>query len=638
MKKIVSLFILVCMFITTIPIGNVHAVDFCTTYSGSNISSQDYTRAASPIKSYLTVCDDGTFMKFQAYSQDEYIAEYYDASYHLLRAETIDAELPIFGALYTSSDYYFIITGQENSKESEKTEVFRITKYDKNWARIASAGLYGGNTTMPFRSGCVRVDEYENYLFIRTSHTMYTSADGLNHQANVTIQLDTETMQITDSVTNISNINYGYVSHSFNQFIKIDDGKIIAVDHGDAYPRSIVLVKYNTNILTGKFSGRVCSSTNLLEIPGTIGDNSTGVSVGGFEISDTSYLIAGNMVDLKNFTSYNDTRNIFVAAMSKSTDTVTVKQLTNYKDGKTSTPHLVKIDGDNFILLWTRKSDTESKIYYTKINGKGKQDGTIYEMEGNLSDCVPLAVDEKLVWYTWEDDSTSFYEINTSSLSDNNCIVVNNGHDFEYSKIKNHIASFVCTKCGEKRQMDTPTSFNTWWKADETAYYYQSRYPDSFKVGESINYWIDPEIQITLSHQNTEFLLSFSDSTAVAVSEQFTNRGTIEFLKSGTYTLTIQHKYDSSLQQKYTFNVNPKDPDKVSLDKKSLTLEIGEKYKLKPSLTPKDASSTYTWKSSNKKVATVAKNGWVKAVGTGTAKIAVTTENGKKAVCNVTVK
>ncbi|MBQ9361437.1 MAG: Ig-like domain-containing protein, partial [Lachnospiraceae bacterium] len=45
-----------------------------------------------------------------------------------------------------------------------------------------------------------------------------------------------------------------------------------------------------------------------------------------------------------------------------------------------------------------------------------------------------------------------------------------------------------------------------------------------------------------------------------------------------------------------------------------------------------------TWKSSNKKVATVDKNGKVKGIKKGTATVTVTTKDGKKkAVCKVTV-
>ena len=61
------------------------------------------------------------------------------------------------------------------------------------------------------------------------------------------IEVDTASMKVTDSYTDISNISQGYVSHSFNQFIDLDGNQIVAVDHGDAYPRSVVLTKYDTD-------------------------------------------------------------------------------------------------------------------------------------------------------------------------------------------------------------------------------------------------------------------------------------------------------------------------------------------------------------------------------------------------------
>lgn len=641
MKRITALFVMVCMFLISMPAIDVQAENtLCMTYSGNNVNAQNYSISASPIKSYLTICDDGTFMKFQYVAEDmDYSVEYYNTSYHLLNRKTIHTELPIFGAFYATEDYYFLITGQENPKEKKKVEVVRITKYDKDWNKIESVGLYDANTTVPFRSGCVRIDDYENYLLIRTSHLMYASSDGRNHQANMTIQVDTDTMKITESVDGIRNVMDGYVSHSFNQFIKIEDGKIVALDHGDGYPRAVVLIKYDTPISTGSFLS-ICDSTNLLEIPGTLGGNTTGVSVGGFEISDTSYLAAGNKVDLEHLEEKpGGVRNIFIASMTKSEDTVAVNQLTNYESGFTSTPHLVKVDNDNFILLWRRQEIRQptKTIYYTKIDGSGNQVGKIYEMEGSLSDCVPLIANEKLIWYTWEDDTISFYEINTKDLSDNNQVIVKNGHIFECSRIKKHIASLVCTRCGEKRQVDTPTAFNVSW---EIANEYRSTYPDFIEVDKNIGCWINAKIEGTLEYQDSEFIFSCSDNTAMKIipPDYYGPTNYISFVKPGTYTLTIQHKYDTSLSQKYTFNITPKGPDEVSLNKKNLTLGIGEKYKLKPSLTPKDATSTYTWKSSNKKIVTVTKNGWVKAVGIGTAKVTVTTKNGKKAVCKVTVK
>lgn len=71
----------------------------------------------------------------------------------------------------------------------------------------------------------------------------------------------------------------------------------------------------------------------------------------------------------------------------------------------------------------------------------------------------------------------------------------------------------------------------------------------------------------------------------------------------------------------------------AKISKKKLTVSKGTCYKLKV----KGISGKVTWKSSNKRVATVNKNGKVTAKKTGTAKITAKIRS-KKFVCKVTVK
>ena len=71
---------------------------------------------------------------------------------------------------------------------------------------------------------------------------------------------------------------------------------------------------------------------------------------------------------------------------------------------------------------------------------------------------------------------------------------------------------------------------------------------------------------------------------------------------------------------------------------KSKTLKKGSTVTLKAKLPKGTASYKMTWSSNNKKVATVTKNGQVKALKKGKAKITVKTFNGKKATCIIKVK
>ena len=79
------------------------------------------------------------------------------------------------------------------------------------------------------------------------------------------------------------------------------------------------------------------------------------------------------------------------------------------------------------------------------------------------------------------------------------------------------------------------------------------------------------------------------------------------------------------------------DPTSVSLNKTSLTLDVGKTYTLIKTVSPSNAVTSYTWSSSNTSVATVDKNGKVTAKASGTATITVKTSNGKTANCKVTV-
>lgn len=75
----------------------------------------------------------------------------------------------------------------------------------------------------------------------------------------------------------------------------------------------------------------------------------------------------------------------------------------------------------------------------------------------------------------------------------------------------------------------------------------------------------------------------------------------------------------------------------VSLDKSSIILGIGEKYKLISKITPSNSNTSLTWSSSNPSVATV-KSGTITAKSKGVTTIKVTTSNGKTKSCKVTVK
>ena len=550
----------------------------CTTYTGDNIEDQnyEYSQWAKPIRSYLTY-ENGTYMRVQAGADaNGYVVEYFDSSFTTTGRKIVPQELPLFGGFYEMNGNYYILSGQTNKNESDSVEVYRITKYTKDWNRVASCGLYGENTTVPFDAGSARMAAYGNYLMIRTSHEMY-AIDGVNHQANVTIQVDTSTMKITDSFTKVMNINYGYVSHSFNQFIQMENGKIVAVDHGDANPRSIVLVRYPSVVTSSGFTRGIsysstCKATDIVAFEGTKGANYTGATVGGFEISDTAYLTAGS-VDIDSTAKYSAGQDIFVGVVSKSTDAVKVNKITNYTAGQgtTDTPQFVKVGTNSYMLLWHRGSS----VYYTKIDGNGNQVGAIYSLAGDLSDCVPVLAGDKLVWYTWKNEILQFYQININDLSDYTVKNVVLGHSYQVSATNASDASVVltCSKCGQSHTEYVVKSFAVYWYGPADNGYYYTNYESRYDTGTKLKFLLRNQTYSSESdstNQNSEMVWESSDTSIATVSNLTDESGTVNMLKPGIVKISIYPKYNPSCKETATFRIGKE--GEVSLDDCQISL------------------------------------------------------------------
>jgi hypothetical protein len=223
---------------------------------------------------------------------------YFDDQYDCTDTLDVKLELPKFGAFHAGTDEnYYVLTGQDNPDELDTMEVFRITKYDKNWQMLGYSGLLGANTVEPMRSSATRMTDDGDFLFVRSSHKMYKSEkDGKNHQASVTIQVDKKTMEIVDAQTRVINEGYGYTSHSFDAYVRVKDDHLVVASLGDAYPRGIYLGRCKKKTSEKKVDCAFNHCT-VQEIPGKIGQNATGVSMGGLEFSDSTYILVYNCLD-----------------------------------------------------------------------------------------------------------------------------------------------------------------------------------------------------------------------------------------------------------------------------------------------------------------------------------------------------
>ena len=529
------------------------AVAQCVAYSGSNVNDQDYVQWSDTVKSYLTVCDNGNYMRVQSGAiEGKLLVEYYSSDFEPLSTKLIDNELPIFGAFYDSGNNYYVLSGQENPKQNDSLEVFRITKYDKNWNKIKSCGLYGANTTVPFDAGSARMTHSGDHLLVRTCHEMYKSSDGNNHQSNVTIEVDMPSMTITDSYTGVMNVDYGYVSHSFNQFIKTDGNHIVALDHGDAHPRSAVLVKYNSDFTTGKFFPSYFDKVSNIDVVTypeyTAGHyNYTGAAIGGFDVSSSSYIVAQSTVDL-DYINTSKTRNVYVSAVSKDLSTNKLNKITSYAEGtdSASAPQLVKINNNSFLLLWSR----DKKVSCVKLNADGAVNGSIHTFEGSLSDCQPVIKNGRAVWYVYDKNNVTFNSLNLSNLDDIKTVDVKTGHDYEtkYASKTDGTVTQTCKSCGYVNKFTVPTSTTAYWRTDLSNTSFSSVLSKTqFSVGDSIDFWL---------YDDTDYTVEFSDRSMVSVNklENYANDiRRITFKNGGSLTVKIYPTYNPSVAKTYKF-------------------------------------------------------------------------------------
>ena len=409
-KKTATLALALALCAGTLPAAAFAAED--RPVESSNRNREDYTVWSQPVTSYLY--DNGSGVTRVEYTGGQVVVEDYDSSFSYLSGRSIAPELPIWGGFYAGSDYNFLIFGQNNPSESDSVEVIRVVKYDKNWNRLGTASLRGANTTVPFDAGSLRCDEYGGYLYIRTSHEMYKYS-GVNHQANLTMAVRQRDMAVTDSYCDIWNSDYGYVSHSFNQFLIVDEeGRIVTLDHGDSSPRSVVFMRYYADASTGKFSGstygRWCSVGDLQTFAGD-GSNATGASVGGLAETGSAYVFAYNYnPDGKSVDGRYPVLHYMDIATGRSW------QVKINLPGCT-TPMLAPTGLDGGYMLWNGKSGytVGETLYYVPYGADGKP-GDYETASAPLSDCQPIAWKDGVLWYVTDNSTPTFYTLDGSGV------------------------------------------------------------------------------------------------------------------------------------------------------------------------------------------------------------------------------
>jgi len=411
-----------------------------------NASDNHYITWSSVTNSYLVQNSDGTLTRLENTSSGIVVENYSADGKKLISQRTISKELNLFGGFYSGKDYNYLVFGQNNTAESDSKEVVRVVKYTKSWSKVNSCSISGVNTTKPFSAGSLRMEEAGGKLYVYTCHEMYADSDGIHHQANMLFTIDESSMTLTDSMYDVSNLTDGYVSHSFNQFIKADEGGkyIYRVDHSESsnYMMNGSYLSVNGITLT-KYKADGKSTAVSVSIPVKFDinkSNYTGSSIGGFELGSGNCLIAY----AKDVSSSCKTRNVYISVTDELFNGTQNIALTNY--GTSSkvtcrTPQLIKINDNLFLVMWEEYNSSTGKTT-TKtmtVDSNGKTISKAVSHSFGLSDCQPVVCSDGMVkWYVTNNSKPTLYKLSPYALDDYH----------EHSYTKTVLSNATCTTAG----------------------------------------------------------------------------------------------------------------------------------------------------------------------------------------------
>lgn len=479
----------------TVPVQPICAADgetepvACVSDSGFNVYCHNYMKWASVTCSNLVPLEDGGWMRVQTFWERNYPVhiEYYDAAFHRTDSFYVPRLLPDFGTFYHASDgFYYLITGDNRTTPAGESPKFDIAKYSTDWKLLAHVQTVGDDVIQAFEGGTVRCADDGKRMVIHTARTMQST-----HQSNYSMELDMENMQLT-----YDSGGRAYTSHSFNQFVLLDQDDIVMLNQGDSYPRSVVLNRLSDSNRNAKLDMIYYGDMKDADPNDMILLNYTGVAVGGFVQSSTHYIVAYNTINQDRWYEIamkrdpytaETARNIKIAAVPKDdlqANSILNVDVTDYPDDGVSAynPYLVPVGGDRFLLMWAQGE----MLHYVFVDGTGALSGEEYEMEGQISDCEPVVSGGKLYWYTWEESDIRFYSIDLEHPEQTEIVQRSSGHEFEQTEPDAEgIVYDVCTKCGLRLPHNDPRGY----------------FVDIYKVGSSTDRW-----EQTRFHPETEYL------------------------------------------------------------------------------------------------------------------------------------
>ena len=405
----------------------IESYDFNNDTSVETISEYDIDgRWASPIENYLYE-ENGELVRVESKrDKNKVIVNRYDKNGNMISMKELKFQGQKFGGFYRGEDYNYLIFGNDNNEKIDK-EVVRIVKYDREFNELGKLSVYGAYTREPFGAGSLRCGEIGNIILVHTARGRY---DG--HQSSLTIAFDEDDMSLL-SEDDMGAFQKNHVSHDFNQFVMADGNEFITVDHGDGYPRGILVSWLSTDnnqnlgdyysYVTGNSIFSPSKKKEILTVFGS--GNQTGVSIGSAINMATKVLVGVNRMDYSKAKSFNSyiiegkdvyKRDIVLYSLDKNTLEVTENKYTDYTKDKNTTytaPKMVKLDDTRVMLIWNKLNMTwkklndqiidknlkKSVLQYLIVDENGNKLSEIKTVKDMIvTDEAPVLYNNKVVW------------------------------------------------------------------------------------------------------------------------------------------------------------------------------------------------------------------------------------------------
>lgn len=268
-------------------------------------------------------------------------------------------------------DCLYVAVGYDNSKKSRKKTVVKVMKYSASWKLQKTCKIKGSASNSFEGIICPdtnsRMMMYGSKLYLIMGRIMFFEG----HESNIAFEINTKTMKYKEA-------NKDYTSHSFNQFIRFDNGCLYISNHGDAYPRAVNLVKVKSYGTKNESIKEVLP----FKIKGETGNNYTGLTEGGMEVTANHIMIAGASVPQKykvagvtgNKPSYM--QNVYLTITDKTTMKSRIKWLTTYNPKKSKTivseVRMLKLSDDYVVVMYTTTKKSKDTLHYVVVNDAGK--------------------------------------------------------------------------------------------------------------------------------------------------------------------------------------------------------------------------------------------------------------------------